>query len=337
MKVAVVGCGLMGCATVRELALRGHEVTGFEQFEFGHTLGSSHGESRIVRKAYPDGFYTELLLEGYPLWKELEKESLRPFLHEVGLLYMGSSKDPAIADQVKALKKLKVKHEVRKPAQVPFVLGKGEVAVFTPEAGWVHPPTVLATMRHTAAKHGAKFVHKKIESLRELAEFDRVVVTAGAWVRDFADFPVSVRQATFTHVVGEYEGPVFIEAHEGQVYGFPNAQGTPVFKVGCHDLLREIDPDEPRGGPDEAALQLIRDFCRRRLDLRDPTFVDSQTCLYTRTANDDFKFAKLDVRTVVASPCSGHGFKFGPWVGRLLADVCEDKADLARWPRFSLS
>ncbi len=335
MKVAVVGCGLMGCCTVRELALRGHDVTAFEQFEHGHVMGSSHGESRIVRKAYPDAFFTQILLEGYPLWHELQAESVRPFLHEVGLVYFGAAKDPAIDNQVKALKKLKVKHEVRKPKDVAFTLAKNEVGVFTPEAGWVHPPTVMATLRHTAAKRGAKFVRKKIESLLELRDFDRVVVTAGAWVRDFADFPVSVRQATFAYVVGEYEGPVFIEAHAGQVYGFPNEPGNPTFKVGCHDLLREIDPDEPRGGPDPAAIEVIRDFCRRRMSMNEPRLVNVMTCLYTRTADEDFIFAKLDARTVVASPCSGHGFKFGPWVGRLLADVSEDKADLADWPRFA--
>jgi sarcosine oxidase len=144
-----------------------------------------------------------------------------------------------------------------------------------------------------------------------------------------------VRQATFGYVRGAVEGPVFIESHDGQVYGFPNEPGKPTYKLGCHDLLREIDPDSPRGGPDPAAIEVMREFIERRLGESTPEFVEAHTCLYTREANDDFKFAKLDSRTIVASPCSGHGFKFGPWVGKLLADVCEEKADFATYPRFA--
>ena len=336
MKVAVVGCGVMGCCTARELALRGHEVTAFEQFEHGHTLGSSHGESRIVRKAYPDAFYTEILLDGYPLWRELQKESDKLFLHEVGLLYFGQRQDPVIADQIAALTKLQVPFDLKGPGDTQFHFEQGEVGVLTPEAGWVHPPTVLQTCRDTAGRHGAKFLNHKVESLAELKEFDRVVVTAGAWVRDFAPFPVSVRQATFAYVEGRLDGPVYIESHHGQVYGFPNEAGKSAFKLGCHDLLREIDPDELRQGPDPAAIEVMRDFVERRLGDPRPNFVEAHTCLYTRAADEDFRISKIDAKTVVASPCSGHGFKFGPWIGRLLAEVCEDKTDLGRWPRFSL-
>lgn len=326
----------MGSCSVRELAMRGHDVIGFEQFEFGHTLGSSHGESRIVRKAYPDGFYTEILLEGYPMWRELEKESKRQFLYEVGLEYFGRRNDPVIADQIDALTRLGVPFVLKSPSETQFQLDHDEVSVLTPEAGWVHAPTVLETVRATALAHGAKFVHRKIASLDELTDFDRIVVTAGAWVNDFARFPVSVRQATFGYVRGVIEGPVYIESHDGQVYGFPSEPGKDTFKIGCHDLLREIDPDEPRGGPEAAAVDVMRDFLKRRMGMSDPDFVELHTCLYTRTANDDFKMAWLDDRTVVASPCSGHGFKFGPWIGKLMADLCEGKADLSRWPRFSL-
>jgi sarcosine oxidase len=254
----------------------------------------------------------------------------------VGLEYFGRRSDPIIADQIDALTRLGVPFSLKSPHESQFCLDEDEVSVFTPEAGWVHAPTVLETVRATALSRGAVFVHQKVGSLDELSSFDRVVVTAGAWVRDFADFPVSVRQATFGYVRGALEGPVYIESHDGQVYGFPSEPGKGTFKIGCHDLLREIDPDEPRGGPDPAAVDVMRDFLDRRMKMGDAEFVELHTCLYTRTSNDDFKIAWLDDRTLVASPCSGHGFKFGPWIGRLMADLCEGKADLSRWPRFSL-
>ena len=336
MRVAIVGCGLMGFCTARELSKRGHDVTGFEQFEFGHELGSSHGASRIVRKAYPDPMYTEILLEAYPMWHELQSEAGERMVYECGLTYFGSEDDPEIADQIKALSSLGVPFELRGPGETEFNLVSGEVGVFTPEAGWAHAPTVLSCVRRIAEEHGTKFVRRRIESLEELSEFDQVVVTAGAWVKMFADVPVSVRQATFAYVEGKVESTVFIEARAGKCYGFPNERGRNVFKVGCHDLMREIDPDGPRGGPAEDALEVIVDFCRRRLRIDEPNVVEAKTCLYTRTEDEHFRIGRADGRTIIASPCSGHGFKFGPWIGRLLADMCEGKADASRWPCFSL-
>ncbi|MCH8980324.1 MAG: FAD-dependent oxidoreductase, partial [Armatimonadetes bacterium] len=127
MKVAIVGCGLMGSCAARELAKRGHAVTGFEQFEFGHELGSSHGSSRIVRKAYPDPMYTEILLEAYPMWRELQSEAGETMVYECGLTYFGSKDDPEITDQIKALGDLGVPFELRGPGETEFNLLAGEV------------------------------------------------------------------------------------------------------------------------------------------------------------------------------------------------------------------
>ena len=336
MKVAIVGCGLMGSSAARMLAKRGHEVTGFEQFEFGHELGSSHGLSRIVRKAYPDAMYTEILLEAYPMWKDLQEEAGERMIYECGLTYFGREDDPEITDQIKALTDLNVPFELRGPGEIEFNLQPGEVGVFTPEAGWAHPPTVLYSMRRIAEANGAKFVHRRIESLDELSDFDQVVVTAGAWVKMFADVPISVRQATFAYIEGTIESTVFIEAKEGQAYGFPNEPGRNAFKIGCHDLMREIDPDGERGGPGEDAMEVITDFCRRRLNIDNPNVLEAKTCLYTRTPDEHFRIGRMNDRTIIASPCSGHGFKFGPWVGKLVADMVEGKADASRWPCFSL-
>ena len=75
MNVAVVGAGIMGSAAARELARSGHEVTLYEQFRLGHSRGSSHGRSRIVRLAYPELEFVELAREAFRGWRELEHES----------------------------------------------------------------------------------------------------------------------------------------------------------------------------------------------------------------------------------------------------------------------
>ena len=96
----VLGLGGFGSAAAYWLSRRaGGEVLGLEQFELGHAMGSSHGRSRIVRKAYPDPFYTEIMQEGYPMWAELQSESGREVLHECGLMYFG----PADAQNVRTM------------------------------------------------------------------------------------------------------------------------------------------------------------------------------------------------------------------------------------------
>ena len=73
-EVVIVGAGVMGLATARVLAQAGRDVVVCEQFDVGHTRGSSHGGSRIVRLSYPDERWVRLAQESYPLWRELEVE-----------------------------------------------------------------------------------------------------------------------------------------------------------------------------------------------------------------------------------------------------------------------
>src|SRR3954447_24693290 len=87
----IIGGGAMGAATAYELARRGRSVRLFEQFAIGHDLGSSHGYSRIIRRAYyehPD--YVPLVDRAYELWRELEHDAQEKLLHITGILEMGA-------------------------------------------------------------------------------------------------------------------------------------------------------------------------------------------------------------------------------------------------------
>lgn len=347
MRVAVVGAGIAGASAARHLAERGHEVTVFEQFEPGHTKGSSHGQSRIVRKAYPDAFYTAIMQEAYPMWAELDAHSDLRLLHECGLLYFGNQADPSLLAVVEALKALDVPHEVLDPLasaqKLPgLILTEDEIGIFTPEAGWVNAGKSVQTSLALAEAVGAWIVRQKVTSLEKLEKtFDRVVLCAGPWVGKFVKLDVAVTVQTLAYVKGKHEGPVWIEEGPRYAYGFPSEPGRAAWKLGAHNLRIPWDPDDPDRPESQETLDGIEAFAERRfgevrspLEPEEPLVTDVITCLYTNTPDEDFRFGRLSEKTVYASACSGHGFKFGPWVGRFLADVVEERQDIGRYKRF---
>ncbi|MBS1723977.1 MAG: FAD-dependent oxidoreductase [Armatimonadetes bacterium] len=340
MKIAIVGAGIHGLSTARELSKRGHQVTVFEQHRPGNPFGSSFGRTRIVRQAYPDQFYTEILLEGHALWYDLEAESGEKLIHEVGLLFVAPQDNEEMRHELDALDNLKLPHRILTPGEIRevhshMVLGSDEIAVMTLSAGWADVPAVLDATRQIAESHGASFVQERVVDLVGLGtRFDRVVLTAGAWITKFIDLPLATTLQTFGYIDQEMHGPVWIEGFGDHMYGFPSEPGAQNAKIGFHTAGPATDPDDPDRNPQPDALAAVCEAARRRFGLAVPSVVESGCCLYTTAANEDFKVFWCDERILAASPCSGHGFKFGPWMGRFLADILEGKESLGDWPRF---
>src|SRR4051812_8447340 len=159
--VIVVGVGAMGSSTCYHLASRGARVLGLEQFDIPHALGSSHGQSRMIRMAYyehPD--YVPLLRRAYELWRELERESGRNLLFEVGGIYMGPPDGHVVSGAIGAAKQHALEHEVLSHADLArrfpqFQLPKSFTGVFEPRAGFLLPEKVVATQAELALRGGA--------------------------------------------------------------------------------------------------------------------------------------------------------------------------------------
>lgn len=341
MKVAVVGAGIMGASTALALSDRGHQVDVFEQFAVNHDRGSSHGRSRIVRKAYPDPYYTGLMVEGYPLWHALQALVPEQILFECGLVYFGDRSSQNMSTLVEGLRENGVEQREFLGSSVHEILpelrlDENEAGYFTRDAGWVHAEKAV---RYSLELANCRIVAECVEPHELLGQYDRVLVCAGAWAKKLFDLPVKVIVQTFGYlrVAAPHRGPVWIDDHEHNVYGFPSEPGETTVKFGVHSDGRHIDPDDPDRTPSEVHREILTDFARNRFGIADPLLDDVKSCLYTRTDNEDFIFGEAEPRLFFASPCSGHGFKFGPWVGRRMANFAEGSEHPRDYPRFAVA
>lgn len=331
----------MGASAAMALAGRGHDVTLFERFPLRHARGSSHGRSRIIRKAYQDPFYTAIMDEAYGLWHELERFSRERMVFERGLLYFGAFESDSLRDVINGLEQVGVSHEVLDHDQVRGVfpelrLNEGEIGIFTPEAGWVHAERAIQTCHERLLGLGGTIRDKcgvEIEHLR--SGFDRYVLCPGPWITEFVRVPVVVTLQTigYVHRRGGLDGPVWIEDSEEFLYGFPSEPCEDSFKIGVHELGPEITPDDPDRNPSVGQMAAIKGIAARRFGLSEPK-VEFSACLYTTTANEDFLLGRHGDTGFFASACSGHGFKFGLWIGRMLADFVEEKDAPENHPRL---
>lgn len=359
--VIVLGVGAMGSATCLALAKRGQRVLGIERFQPGHDRGSSHGDSRLIRKAYfehPD--YVPLCERAYRLWSEISHESGRALLHLNGLVIFGREGDSPVLEGVRksaALHKLDV--EFLPPADIArrflaFRPPSGFGAAFEPGAGFLDVEDGVRAMASLAQQHGAeirsgeevfswtcKNADVEVSTDHGVYQAKKLVITAGPWSgQSLADLglPMVVRrvmQFWFSAPPAlsvERSAPCFaFDLKDGFVYGVP-AKGGMGIKIASHK------PGEIVEDP----LRVDRD-CHSR-DLKGIENVRGQylvgvgekpqrhaVCLYTLTPDEHF-ILDLHPRhsnVAFAAGFSGHGFKFAPVVGEAMADLAlEGKSSL---------
>ena len=350
MRVAVVGGGVMGAATAWRLARRGVDVVCFDRHSPPHALGSSHGESRIIRTAYFEGaWYVALLQEAFPLWRELERDGSTRILTMTGALMIGNRSAQAVVGALASAREHHLDVELLDAAEMRrrfpgHVLADDEVAVLDRQAGVLGPEAAVTAMLSQVPNVVTNTI---VSSPTELLDrFDAVVVAAGPWTPELVDWlPLQVERQVHAWFAIDRDVdwfapqrcPAFIRqsAEFGDCYGIPTLDGVSI-KVGRHHYGERTDPHHIRREVDESDLDPLRQMTATHMRGVAAPVIRTLTCMYTNTPDHDFvlDFWPDDRRVVVISACSGHGFKFAPVIGDVAADlVIEGKTrrDISRF------
>lgn len=356
----VVGGGAMGLAAAWQLALRGERVLLLERFALGHTHGASHGATRNMNNAYGETHYLDLYDEALGLWHGLETTTGRRLLTLDGLATHGD--ESTLVETHRALTARGAATElidaIEARSRWAGMRFDGPVLV-NRDAGRVHAATALEALAAAAARHGAEVRHgcrvlaveprtdrvsvafEHPDGGVERVEAGGAVVAAGAWSRELlgelvalpplrvteehpAHFAVRSGAAhaawpSFNHFLPGSDP----EARTGNVYGMLTpGEGV---KVGFHMVGDEVDPDSRPFRASDAARAALREYVAEWFPGLDPESAVEISCTYTSTPSGRFVLDRVGPVTIAAG-FSGHGFKFVPAIGRVLADAAMDVA-----------
>lgn len=364
MDAIVVGGGVMGAASARALAERGRETILFEQFELGHALGSSHGPSRVFRLAYPQPEYVRLAQQALGSWRRLEDAAGEPLLLTTGGLYAGAWAEACGA----ALASCGVPRAWLPAAEAaerfPAMSFAGLERVLWQEDGGICLAARAVSALVRLARDGGVEVREREEVEHVLLDDQGimvvtpsgrvtapvVVVAAGTWAGGLLSQlaielplrPALAQVSYFEPPAGQPVSlPTYVESDLEHVglgrggYWIPPHGGQTAIRVGVGAPGRTVDPAMSPFDPDPERLRHDRELVAERLPGFSADPVATETCLYTMTPDGDFVLERVG-SVVICSCCSGHGFKFAPRIGELIAELATGTSRQAPSERFAI-
>jgi sarcosine oxidase len=351
----VVGLGTHGSAAAAALAPRGQRVLGIERFGRGETMGSASGWSRLIRTAhYEHPWLAPLATASWDRWLALERETGTPLLTRTGGLYGGPAASAIVAGARESVDDHGVVHEVLDAAEIHRrwpILEPAEdtVAVFEEQAGTIRIDRAIETHLAVAERNGARLdFGRRLVDWRpaagggfEVETADgrvdgaaHLVITTGPWIGEFVpdlglpltverEVPMWFRTTVDPAIVRADRLPVWVlRDADTFFYGVPY-DPTLGLKVSIHHWGTFVDPDTVERDVGEAEVERVRTFLQRRMPAANGELVDAKVCLYTNAPDETFVIDRHPAAPGVAyaSACSGHGFKFAPVIGEILADL----------------
>lgn len=355
--VVVVGLGIMGTSALHHLSESGVSVLGVDAHGPAHRRGSSHGQTRIFRRAYWEGDqYLALLNRSYIGWRSLEESCGEQVVLNTGGLFVGPSASPVVRGSMDTAERANIPHELLTSGEMrsrfpAFAPAPDEVGVYEPDASLLFAERALLgylglasergahvmygqTVQHLSPEHGGAI---RVVGAGWEVSAGAVVLTAGGWIPallpgELDDWLAPMRipvyeldmAQTAPHPYDPRSFPVFLyETNHGVVYGLPAWRSGGGIRIGFHD--RQLTPrvmSEPSLAPTEAERLELWNVARGLLPgLRSSG--SASTCVYTMSRDGSFLIGRSESLEGVtyASACSGHGFKFAPAIGEALAQI----------------
>jgi len=356
--VIVVGLGSMGAATAYQLASRGVRVLGLDRFTPPHGRGAHAGGSRIIRLAYAEGAeYVPLVRRAYELWAAVQESAGVELITRTGGLMIGPLDGSIVGGALASARTHDLAHEVWEPDEVhrrfpAFTLAGGDVGLYEEVAGLLRPEAAIGAYLHVAQQAGAELRYGvPVTGWRASADgvsvdtpdgtitAGRLVVCPGAWAPELlADLAIPL---VVHRRIQHYWSPPSADYTLGRMpiwiwdygpgtaaYGLPatgtGADATRGVKAALHHGIDPADPDAGAADATSAEVDAMRTWLSTRIPaLAAAEWLGAKPCLYTLTPDEHFVLGRHPMydTVAVAGGFSGHGFKFVPVVGEILADL----------------
>jgi sarcosine oxidase len=354
----------MGAATAYAISrMTEKRILLLDRYGVGNEYCSSNDVNRVFRYAYGnDQYYTKMAIESLRLWREIEKETSQELLIPAGLLMLEGEDEHANKfneSSFKTLTKLGLGAEIYEGPELKkhFPQFQANMGFFDPHGGVLLASKSLKTFASQAGAHGVRILEKRVTRIRDKAGVEietsdgetirarKLVVTVGPWTDSFLRDGLTritptrqqliyLRPSQGLEIFRPNSCPVFFTDHH---YGLP-AAGIDGVKISNKELIDPVDPETARRSVDQGQIEQCRDACRKFVpDLAEGDVVQTKVCLYDMTENADFVIDRdPDHQDIVYGyGFSGHGFKFAPLIGRLLAELVLDLEPSFDLSRFS--
>ncbi len=358
--LAVIGVGGVGSGALLAAARRGLKVVGVEQYGAAHNLGSSHGQTRIIREAYfehPN--YVPMARRAFRMWREIETATRASLLTVTGLLQVGRPDSEVILGVQASSDQHAIPVEQLSPTEIEerfpwWRVAEGQVGLFESGAGFLRVEKCVAAMIRLAREKGAEFrANSAVENWAvgddgtveltvsgEKIRARRAVIACGPWSAKLAgsrmpELKIIRKQQTWFHVDTHLVhagagGPTWLvdEGPESCFYGLPSIDRLGI-KVGEHSCGQAVsDPSELNREADPNDVARAEEFMSRWFRFQRVHLSFASVCMYTMSPDEHFVLDRLPgMKNVsIAAGLSGHGFKFAPVLGEILVDLTEGKS-----------
>lgn len=368
--IAVIGAGAFGGWTALHLLERGARVTLIDAWGPGNSRSSSGGETRIMRGTYgPDQPYTELAARALSLWSKYERRWKRQFLHRSGVLWMASSRDDSFErGSLPALHAARIKYQELSAEEMkkrwPQINFAGiEWGIFEPDCGYLEARASCQAVAEAFVAFGGEYRQAFVVRRREAAPYrsrrgialsdgsyftaDVYVFAGGPWMgrlfpktirdlvrptkQDVFFFGLPARNAVY---FTDAHLPVWGDHHDHFFYGIPGSDRRG-FKIADDTRGPTFDPTDGERVIGPETLKRVREFVAFRFPaLRNAPLLETRVCQYEQTPDSHFIIDRhpKNENVWLLGGGSGHGFKHGPAIGEMMAElVLKDREPLAVW------